>query len=291
MDLTVISGKGGTGKTTIAVALSELAKDTVKVDCDVDAPNLYLYFKGQDVAQEDFCGSKIAIVDKAACSQCGQCQTVCQFEAIENGTIYPFRCEGCGACALICPEKAILLIEEKSADVFLTETSKGMILRSRMQIGSEGSGKLITLLRKKAQKYAGDKLIINDGSPGIGCQVISSITATDAVLIVTEPTQSGMEDLLRVVKLCRQFRILTFVCINKADINEEISRQIEVYCRENNLYLVGKIPYDDTVLRSINELQPITAYKSSPANQNIRQMWAQMKEILEANSPKEEKIL
>ena len=280
MVITVISGKGGTGKTTIAVAISELENETVNVDCDVEAPNMYLYYEGMDIEQEDFSGGKKAVVDETTCIRCGKCQSVCQFKAIKDGITVPFRCEGCGACVLVCPQKSIRLIDEKSANVYLTHIGKGTLSRSQMEIGSEGSGKLITLLRKKAQKYAEGRITINDGSPGIGCPVISSITATDAVLIVTEPTQSGMEDLKRVVTLCWQFGIMIFVCINKADINPEVANQIEDYCKENHFYLVGKLPYDDTVLRSINELKPIIYYDNSSANHAIRQMWSELKGIL-----------
>lgn len=281
MELTVISGKGGTGKTTIAVAIAELEKQGVKVDCDVDAPNLYLYYDGQDLSCEDFSGGKKVTVNSELCTQCGLCQDVCQFGAIENGLVDFMNCEGCGACVLVCPTQAAELQDEKTADVYITDTTQGILSRSEMEIGSEGSGKLITVLRKKAEEYARETLTVSDGSPGIGCPVIASITATDAVLIVTEPTQSGVEDLKRVVELCQQFKSIVFVCINKADINDRISLEIEEYCQDNNLQLAGRIPYDDTVLHSINELKPIIYYSESSANQAVRQMWKDIrKEII-----------
>ncbi|KUO59427.1 MAG: (4Fe-4S)-binding protein [Gracilibacter sp. BRH_c7a] len=277
MELTVISGKGGTGKTSIAVAIAELERNTVKVDCDVDAPNFYLYYDGNDASCEDFSGGKKVVVDEELCISCGLCQDACQFSAIENGLVDFLNCEGCGACVLVCPTQAASLKEEKTADIFVTDTGKGILSRAEVEIGSEGSGKLITILRKAAKPYTDGKITVSDGSPGIGCPVISSITGTDAVLIVTEPTQSGMEDLGRVVTLCRQFKILIFVCINKVDINKQISTEIEEYCLEKNLLLAGRIPYDDTVLRSINELKPIIFYSESPANEAIRQMWKTIK--------------
>lgn len=282
MQLTVISGKGGTGKTTIAVAISELAQKTVKVDCDVDAPNMYLYYRQEDkeLLREDFSGGKKAVVDRSACQVCGLCQSACQFEAIEDGKVFPLRCEGCGACTIICPHKAIELVDEKTAEIIINQTEDGYLAHSRMEIGSEGSGKLITVLRKKAQEYAQNRIIVNDGSPGIGCPVISSLTAADAVLIVTEPTQSGVGDLQRVVQLCKQFGIRTFLCINKADINESISAQIEEYAKENDLITVGKIPYDDVVVQSINELRPITYYENSAANKAVREVWANLRREL-----------
>lgn len=275
MELTVISGKGGTGKTTIALALSELAEGAVKADCDVDAPNLYLFYGGKDIEKEPFFGEKTAVVDRRLCTNCGECERVCRFDAIKGGTVNAFKCEGCGACTLVCPREAVSLKEVKTADVFITQTSKkGIISRARMDIGSEGSGILITRLRKNAKRYADENtLIISDGSPGIGCPVISSITGSDAVLIVTEPTQSGLEDLKRVMELCRHFGVLTFVCINKYDINENKAVEIENYCRENDFCLAGRIPYDDLVMKSINELKPIVHYENSKANHAIRQMW------------------
>jgi MinD superfamily P-loop ATPase len=274
LELTVISGKGGTGKTTIALALSELAQNVIKADCDVDAPNLYLFYKGKDIKKECFYGGKIGVIDKKLCVNCKECEKVCQFVAIKDGTIDPFGCEGCGACTLICPQKAILLKDEKTADVYITETGKGIISRAQMEIGSEGSGKLITQLRKNARDFASDDtLIIIDGSPGIGCSVISSITASDVVLIVTEPTKSGLEDFKRVLELCNHFGVLTLTCINKYDINQRISEEIEVYCKTNSVDVVGKIPYDDTIIKSINDLKPVVYYENSKANHAIRKMW------------------
>jgi len=192
MELTIISGKGGTGKTTVAVALADLNRRAVKADCDVDAPNLYLYYKGTDVEKEAFSGSKQAVVNERFCIDCGVCETVCRFEAITGHTVDPLACEGCGACAIACPQKAITMIPQHDADVILTETENGMLSRAEMAVGSEGSGKLITLLRKNARRVGTDgRWIIADGSPGVGCPVISSVTAANLVLIVTEPTLSG----------------------------------------------------------------------------------------------------
>ncbi|KOA20150.1 electron transport complex subunit RsxB [Clostridium homopropionicum DSM 5847] len=281
MELVVLSGKGGTGKTTIATALAELAKDVIRIDCDVDAPNLYLFYKGKDIEEGEFIGGKKAIIDEILCIKCGKCEGICRFNAIENCTINSFVCEGCGACTLICPQNAIKLIDEKTADTFVTELDKGIISRAEMDIGSDGSGKLITYLRKNGKKFNEDeKLTIIDGSPGIGCAVISSITGADAVLVVTEPTKSGLEDLMRVVALCEHFGVFTMVCINKYDINEEMSIEIESFINGKDLKLVGKIPYDDTVMKSINELKPITHYKESIAEKAIEEMWSNMKSLI-----------
>ncbi|RDU21803.1 ATP-binding protein [Anaerosacchariphilus polymeriproducens] len=274
MKIAVLSGKGGTGKTTVVAALSELAKKVIKIDCDVDAPNLYLFYKGTDLEKKDFYGSKKAEIDKNLCVECNICEEICKFGAIKNAQINEFACEGCGACTLVCAQNAIQLIDEKTADTFITETDKGMISRAVMGIGSDGSGKLITNLRKNAKQYEiNQEITLIDGSPGIGCAVIASITDTDIALIVTEPTRSGLDDLKRVIELAEHFGTKVMVCINKFDINLEMTAQIESYAKEKRLPLVGKIPFDKKVMESINTLKPITEFKDSIAKEAIEDMW------------------
>ncbi|MCC9295120.1 ATP-binding protein [Clostridium sp. MT-14] len=281
MELVVLSGKGGTGKTTIAIALSELAQDVIRIDCDVDAPNLYLFYQGKDIEKKEFMGARKAVIDESLCIKCGKCEAICRFDAIENYKIDPFVCEGCGACNLICPQNAIKLHNEKSADTFITGIGNDIISRAEMDIGGDNSGKLITYLRRNGKKFnKNDKLTIIDGSPGIGCSVISSITGSDAVLIVTEPTISGFEDFMRVVSLCKYFRIFTMVCINKYDINEDLSKEIENFIKKEKLFLVGRIPYDDIVMKSINELKPIIYYENSKAGDSIKKMWNSIERLI-----------
>lgn len=281
MELVVLSGKGGTGKTTIAAALSELAKDVIRIDCDVDASNFYLYYEGENIEKEDFYGGKKAFINYEKCIGCFKCQEICRFNAIKDCKIDAFLCEGCGACTFICPQNAITLKDEKAAQAFITQLDKGIISRSEMEIGADGSGKLVTLLRKNGRKFAeNEKLTIVDGSPGIGCPVIASITGSDVVLIVTEPTISGLEDLMRVAELCRQFGIFTLVCINKYDINEEISEKIQSFIDKKQLSFVGKIPYDDIVMKSINELKSIIYYENSAAGKALKDMWSNIKKII-----------
>lgn len=281
MELIVLSGKGGTGKTTIATALSELINDVTRVDCDVDAPNFYLFYKGKNIEEGSFIGGKKAEINKDLCKQCNKCELVCKFSAIKNYKIDPFLCEGCGACKLVCPYEAIKLKDEKTADVFLSKVAQGVISRAEMEIGSDGSGKLISQLRRNASSANdNNSFTIIDGSPGIGCPVISSITGSDAVLVVTEPTKSGIKDLTRVVDLCNHFGIFTMACINKYDINEDMSKEIDEYLRSKNIDLVGKIPYDNMVVKSINELKPITKYDNSLAKKAIEDMLNNIKKII-----------
>ncbi|MCR1822340.1 ATP-binding protein [Terrisporobacter muris] len=281
MELVVLSGKGGTGKTTIATALSELINDVTRVDCDVDAPNFHLFYKGKNIEESSFIGGKKAEINKDLCKQCNKCELVCKFSAIKNYKIDPFLCEGCGACKLVCPYEAIKLKDAKTADVFLSKVAKGVISRAEMEIGSDGSGKLISQLRRNASSANdNNSFTIIDGSPGIGCPVISSITGSDAVLVVTEPTKSGIKDLTRVVDLCNHFGIFTMACINKYDINEDMSKEIDEYLRSKNIDLVGKIPYDNIVVKSINELKPITKYDNSLAKKAIEDMLNNIKKII-----------
>lgn len=281
MVISVLSGKGGTGKTTVVAALSELAKKVIKVDCDVDAPNLYLFYKGTDIEKKNFYGGKKAKINKSLCINCEICEEVCKFDAIKNWTIDPFACEGCGACKLVCPQNAISLVEEKTADVFLTKTEKGIISRAMMGVGSDGSGKLVTYLRKNVKRFEGDRSItIIDGSPGIGCSVIASITETDVALIVTEPTKSGLDDLKRILELAERFETQVMICINKYDINLDMTSRIKDYAKEKKLFVAGKIPFDKTVMQSVNTLKPITEFEDSPARKAIEEMWNRMNSII-----------
>jgi MinD superfamily P-loop ATPase len=281
MEIAVLSGKGGTGKTTVVAALSELAKKVIKVDCDVDAPNLYLFYKGMDIEKKNFYSGKKAKINNSLCTHCEICEEVCKFGAIKNSEIDSFICEGCGACVLVCPQHAIKLEDEKTADTYITKTEKGIISRASMGIGSDGSGKLVTYLRKNVKRFVEDDTItILDGSPGIGCSVIASITGADVALIVTEPTKSGLNDLKRILELSEHFDTRVMVCVNKYDINPGMTAQIEGYAREKNLFVVGKIPFDKTVMESVNTLKPITDFKNSIARKAIEEMWVRMNSLI-----------
>lgn len=281
MVISVLSGKGGTGKTTVVAALSELSRNMIKVDCDVDAPNLYLFYKGMDIEKKNFYGGKKAKINKSLCIECEICEEVCKFGAIRNWEIDQFSCEGCGACTLVCPQHAIKLTDEKTADTFITKTDKGIISRAMMGIGSDGSGKLITELRKNAKRFTdNNSIVILDGSPGIGCSVIASITDTDIALIVTEPTKSGLDDLKRILELAKHFETQVMICVNKYDINKDMTSQIENYAREKRLFVVGKIPFDKLVMESVNTLRPITDFEDSPARKAICEMWVRINSLM-----------
>lgn len=281
MVISVLSGKGGTGKTTVVGALSELAKKVIKVDCDVDAPNLYLFYKGVNIEEKAFFGGKKAQINKSLCIECGGCEEVCKFGAIKKAEVDKLTCEGCGACTIVCPSNAISLVEEKTADVFLTKTDKGIISRAMMGVGSDGSGKLVTQLRKNVKPFEdGNSITIIDGSPGIGCAVIASITDTDVALIVTEPTKSGLDDLKRILELAESFETQVMVCINKYDINMEMTSKIEDYAETKNLFVAGKIPFDKKVMESVNTLKPITQFEDSAARNAIEKMWIKMNSIM-----------
>ncbi len=279
MRLAVVSGKGGTGKTTIATSIAELEQSFVRIDGDVEASNMYLYYDGENIDREYFSGGKVANVDLEICTKCGLCNEVCKFDAIDKGIVDELRCEGCIACSVVCPVDAIDFVKEKTADIRTTKIPNGNIFWAQMEIGGDGSGLLISRMRQKAEEYETRKgITILDGSPGIGCSVIASITANDWVLIITEPTKSGLEDFNRIYELTKHFNIPALACINKYDINAEMTKEIENYCMKNKIPLVGEIPYDEVVIESINNLKPIIYYENSKANLAIREMWNEIKE-------------
>lgn len=277
MVISVLSGKGGTGKTTISAALAEISESRIKIDCDVDASNLYLLYKGENIYKEKFSGGKKAKVNIEKCIGCGVCNGICNFNAIYNGKIDESFCEGCGACTLMCPVNAIELVDEDTADTYITEVNEGILSRADMYPGSDGSGKLVTCLRENVREYKNiDDIVIMDGSPGIGCSVIASMTDTDLIIIVTEPTMSGLSDLKRVYELSKFFKSKVMVCINKYDINNEMTEKIGEFLEKNHIELIGRIPFDKTVMESVNNLRPLTEYKDSPALKELYLMWSRI---------------
>jgi len=281
----VVSGKGGTGKTTITASFAALAHDMVIADCDVDAPDLHLLLHPQIVKTQEFKGSKLAAIDRTKCIKCGLCKESCRFGSINDSiTIDSFSCEGCGVCVIVCPEEAISLKERISGYNFISKTKYGTMSHARLNPGEANSGKLVTLVRHNARKIAEEEdldLILIDGPPGIGCPVIASVTGVDAGLIVTEPTMSGIHDLDRALQLLNHFNILPLVCINKYDINRKNTEKIVKSCEKNEVDIAGKIPFDPTVTEAMVAGKTIVEY--SPENevsQEIKTTWKRVLSVL-----------
>lgn len=274
MQLVILSGKGGTGKTTIAGSFAYLNKESVNVDCDVDASNLHIILGGRDIEEKNFYALKTAHIDLDKCMKCGVCEKVCRFDAIHEFVVEELKCEGCAACTVVCPHDAISLEDTITGKTIITETEHGILSRAEMVVGAEGSGKLVTQVRKNAIDYAKkNQWVILDGTPGIGCAVMASITGCDVSLIVVEPTQSGMEDFMRVLSLVKFFGVEPLVCINKYDINEEITHEIERFCEQESIEMMGKIPFDPMVKEAVNSLKPIVSYRESISGKEIINMW------------------
>lgn len=282
---TIISGKGGTGKTTITAAFASLVENAVLADCDVDAPDLHLILKPEIKETVEFSGLKIASKDEEKCTECGKCREYCRFDAIDDDLkiIYE-RCEGCGVCEYVCPADAIHLVDRKSGFAYLSETRFGPMSHAELNTAEEATGKLISLVRNNARiladKYNRD-LIIIDGPPGIGCPVIAAISGVDLVLIVTEPTVSGIHDMERILGVAGHFSIPALVCINKFDINPGNTQVIEKYCAENGLGVVGKIPYDETPTMAMIKEMTVVEFSDSEFSKNIKKIWENIKGKLE----------
>ncbi len=276
--LTILSGKGGTGKTTITASFAVLAKKAVVADCDVDAPDLHMLLHPKIIEKQEFKGSELAVIDKAKCTECGLCQEKCRFEAIkENFEVDHISCEGCGVCTIVCPQNAIALTERISGHAYVSKTKFGSMAHAMLNPGEANSGKLVTMVRQKAKILAEkehSELIIIDGPPGIGCPVIASVSGVDAGLVVTEPTMSGMHDLERALELLRHFDIPPLVCVNMYDINEDNADKIASFCEENDIEIVGRIPFDSIVTEAMVNGKPIVTYASeSDVAEEIAGMW------------------
>ena len=277
--LAIVSGKGGTGKTTIAAAFASIAKNKVLVDCDVDAADLYLLLRPRVLKQEKYYGGRSPRVDLDKCTQCGLCTEVCRFHAIDNGVVDPVSCEGCGFCSHICPEDAITMEEAFSGDWFVSDTPYGPFVHARLGIGEENSGKLVTVVRKQAMEIAKEKdlgFILIDGPPGIGCPVTASLTGVNLILAITEPTLSGIHDLERILKLAEHFKIPSAVCINKFDINLENTDRIVAYCEKNGSKIVGKIPYEPKVVEALVNRKTVMEYPCNGVEGIVQQMWEEV---------------
>jgi len=254
--LLILSGKGGTGKTTVAAAFIRLSNAKAYADCDVDAPNLHLLMNRSGKAERsDYFGMPKAAVDAEKCVACGLCMQSCRFEAIEAGDVYRidrFACEGCGVCALVCPAQAITMEPAKSGDLMLFRGDT-VFSTAQLQMSSGNSGKLVSEVKKRLFSAApGAPLAVLDGSPGIGCPVIASVSGTDMVLIVAEPSVSGISDMERILKTVRIFGTKAAVCVNKYDTNPAMTERIESFCIQNGLPFTGKIPFDPEAVTAVN---------------------------------------
>lgn len=276
----VISGKGGTGKTTLVAGFASLVGNSVIADCDVDAPDLHIILQPEILEEIPFYALKIPVKDESKCIKCGKCRDVCRFNAIdENFNIIELRCEGCAACAFICPVNAIEMSDRKAGKIYISETRFGPFVHAQLKIGEEASGKLVTEVKRKAKELAEKEkreLILIDGSPGIGCPVIASLSGVDLALIVTEPTVSGIHDLQRILGVTKHFGIKTVVCVNKFDINENKTSEIEDFCNKNGIPLIGKIPYDSNVTKAMIELKTVIEFSSPKTSEQIKKIWSKI---------------
>jgi len=285
--IVVISGKGGTGKTVITAAFAALAKNKVMADCDVDAADLHLLLQPNIKERHEFKSGQTARIDKKICQQCGKCIVACRFGAIsQDFVVDPISCEGCAFCSYICPVGAIKMEENISGEWFISETRFGPMVHAKLGIAEENSGKLVSLVRKKAKELAEKNncdWVIIDGAPGIGCPVIASLSGVDCALVVTEPTLSGIHDAIRVIDVAKHFGVPVRLVINKYDLNTEMSEKIEKYCNKNGISLIGKIRFDKSVVESMAEGKTIMEYKSpscaqgrdkdTPVKNEIQEIW------------------
>lgn len=282
--VTILSGKGGTGKTTITASFAALSKNAMFADCDVDASNLHLLLNPEIKETNEFMGLNVAYIDPEKCIQCGKCMELCRFNAIEDYVVDPIHCEGCKTCVVNCPVEAIQFNPRISGHAYISETKYGPMSHARLTPGMENSGKLVTQVRQNASKIAEElekDLVLVDGSPGIGCPVIASIANIDASVVVVEPTLSGIHDLKRAIELLEHFEIKPTVVINKYDINEENTSDLEKFCKENNIELLGKIPFDPTVTKAMVQRTPIVEFSpDSPAAKAIVETWKRFNKLL-----------
>ncbi len=280
-ELIVISGKGGTGKTSLVAAFASLAQGTILCDADVDAADLHLIMNPTIQEAHDFQSGHTAVIDQDRCTQCGTCTEMCRWNAISDDFIIDaIECEGCGVCVHFCPKQAIGFPVNTSGQWFISETRYGPMVHARIGIAEENSGKLVTLVRQQARQKAeirGLGMILTDGPPGVGCPVIASIGGATAVLIVTEPTVSGQHDMQRVHQLALHFRVPAMICINKADLNPEKSMEIEQYAAFQNLTFLGRIPFDLNMTQSMVQGQTIFEYQTvSEATASVQHIWQQV---------------
>ncbi len=279
--IVVISGKGGTGKTIFTGALAVLAESKVLADCDVDAADLFLLFPPEIQREESFSAGFVPVIDYEKCTKCGLCSQLCRFDAINTEIVIDYySCEGCAFCANICPAEAVKMEPNVCGKMFVSKTRAGSMVHAKLGTAQENSGKLVSLVRKTAGEIAEEEnkdWVIIDGSPGIGCAVIASLAGADCAIVVTEPTLSGLHDAGRVIKVAKHFSIPAKLVINKFDLNREITEKIEIYCKENNIETVGKIPFDKSVVTALVEGMTIIEHDpNSAVSKSIKEIWVEI---------------
>ncbi len=286
-ELVIISGKGGTGKTSIVASFASLAKQAVLADCDVDAADLHLILEPSILQRENFSGGSRARIMAGHCTACGKCEEVCRFDAVfydgpGNGIIEktfrvdPIGCEGCGVCAYFCSEDAIEFAPAVNGEWYISEMRYGPMVHAKLGVAEENSGKLVSIVRTQAKAIAEERgvdLVLIDGSPGIGCPVIASVTGADLVLIITEPTLSGEHDLERVADLAGHFGIPAMVCVNKWDLNGDITSRIESRAQERGLQFAGRVRYDRAVTEAQIQKKTVVEYQQNGCAEDVRRLW------------------
>jgi len=285
-ELVIISGKGGTGKTSIVGAFAYLAKKKVLCDADVDAADLHLLTEPSIRKRQEFRSGHRAVIDPEKCTGCGRCRELCRFDAVrEDFRIDPIDCEGCGVCVAFCPEKAISFPENVCGEWFISDTRVGPMVHARLGIAEENSGKLVTLVRKEARLLAEGKgfdLLLTDGPPGVGCPVIASLGGASAVLIVTEPTVSGWHDMERVADLAGHFKIPAMVCVNKFDLNPEIAQAVEHFAEKKGLRVLSRIPFDPGFTKSMVQGKTIIEYdEKAPGSLAVKRLWKSIEDAFQ----------
>lgn len=277
-EIVIISGKGGTGKTSLTASFAALAENHVLCDADVDAADLHLLLEPEIRQRVDFMGGSKAVIRKEDCSECGRCRELCQFGAIsEDFSVDPISCEGCGVCFSLCPEQAIDFPVQKCGEWYISNTRFGPMVHARLGIAEENSGNLVSVIRRQARELAIEQqrsLLITDGPPGIGCPVIASISGATAIVIIVEPSVSGLHDMERVAKLTAHFKIPGLVCINKYDLNLEVTASIEEMAHAHHLQLAGRIPFDPVFIKAMVAGQTIVEFDGDTTLvKTIKEIW------------------
>ncbi len=282
--ITILSGKGGTGKTTTVASFASLVDNKVIADCDVDASNLYLLMHPEDTDHGEFLGAKIAVRDWNRCNSCGLCEQYCRFDAITTDDFDELACEGCGMCVVACPRNALHLESVVVGNWYTGESKYGPMAHARLLPAAESSGRLVTLVRQKAENLAYEyelPLILIDGPPGLGCTTTAALAETDLAVVVTEPTLSGIHDMERQIELIDHFSQRSAVVINKYDINEENTQHLRDWCSSRDLPLLGEIPWDSTVTDALAAKMPVVEHNDGPAAQAIVETWERTAELID----------